>query len=407
MKERLYYAFEQGLSSSINFVITIVIARIGGKELLGDYLILYGFYFFFFRFHAATVCMPLATSAIEKDEISIIRSNYTLSIILFFIMQLCYPILNQFFLTNPIGIMDCLIISTSSISLLNFEYYRRSLILKKDIIKAIILNFSYLFLLSLQFLYVYNQSILLEVADIYMIFLLSSLPVLNKLFQDKSNLKVFSSITLVCRHLSQQRGLIVNAISQWWNAQAPFFSIAYFIDASSISIVGVVRNLFGPLNILLLSIESYIPKKFSQLIYRNKYIELKNNIISEIIFSTSLMAVVGIAMIGFSERIISIIYGKEFYSADIPLIVGIYIGIYYMSFLSRYMSCALRAFNKSILIGKISFKTIILLTALLVCFVPSYKVFGAMLSILLSEILFLLLSGFYVYELLKNTKDCY
>lgn len=390
--DRFFSLVDQGVVSAINFLHIWLVAKYSNSEVLAQYILIYGAGFLLLRIHAAVITMPLAISSKESlVSFNSVLSRYHGFNLLFLFLALLfnliatYGIVLWFNLSESIfNFMTIPVILAFNVS---FEYVRRTLLNYYSKWVGVFFNLIYGTLLVggvAYSLYTFGRDI--HIDKLFLGFGLSVIfsNIIWFVLIYFNGLKL-SSLKSCSAHFLKESGVIFNNLSQWAAGQGIYYILMFFSGAGSVALLAVLRNLFGPLNVVLLSLEGFLPKMFAASYVSGGVSLLSAKVIKEVYIIALLSTLLLLVALVFGEKVISVLYSEEYASHIEILMIISFVFIYFFAFISRIILCALRAMGIANISGLISILGLAVLMLVAIITIKSGGAAAAAVSMLVSE----------------------
>ncbi len=325
-----------------------MVATTTGVRSLSHYVISFSFCLLAIRIHAALVAMPFATEygADTQSQGSVVARSHALTdkVLLWIPLlgMLGFSVLLLLVPAMPGTFAGACIIALASTAAMLSEHIRRVFLITER--RKTLLAFD-------------AVSSLLIVAGVWAAlmagmegewlllgFTLSacaSLPV-YVLIRNRDKNGNGTKPSLRCQ-VTAQRPLLLNNIAQWATGQSAYFLTAALLSAKEVSVIAILRNLFGPLNLVLLSLEGTLPKSLAAVFSKGGEPRLRAAIAREFLYATLGFGTFSLGVIIFGRDVVALIYG-----VDIAEPIGVWLllgfaSMYWLAVLSRILMVALRA----------------------------------------------------------------
>ncbi len=403
--QRVTSLLDQGIWSILNFAHVWLVAYFTVPDSLGRYIIGFSFCLLACRIHAALVAMPLATEygVASIDRKKMLCTYHTLNDkvieLILIIGVLCAFILTWTFDSLQLSFTSIAIISLASGCLVLNEHIRRILLISGHskqlyIFDAVIAVLAFIGIFAAIKTGMHGEAILLGFLLPGVASLLSYMALRKKCFTLAKKSKN------ICLHFKAQRPLLVNNLAQWATGQSGYFITALLLSSNEVAILAILRNLFGPLNILILSLEGILPKAMSTAFSIGGYSALKNAVMREFMYVIVGFSIFSIGIVIFSSSIVTLVYGANKESSiETIYLIGMAM-VYGLAVLSRIVITALRAQSNVNAIGHIALFGLALFLISGVLFAKLFGVGGVVAAMVITESCML---GFLF--LLFNTKS--
>ena len=387
---RVLSIIDQGFVSASNFIIAILVARFLGLEVLGSYIIIFGGIVLMLRLHASIICMPMVTSPITID--GFIKEKKYL------VFQLCFILLQLFISPLMLYVFLLLLLKQdpelslfvsymlAMVGILTQEFVRRHMISSGRLFMAALFSFTYVLIVMFVVLVIPQDQISLD--TFFYTFAVAGVPAI--VFYLKLSIKLNSydfkkAFSELFSHIKNSISLISNNMLQWCSGQYIHYILFIFLGPVSVGLIAAVRNIFGPINILLLSLEGFLPKKFTSA-YK---VDDSEGLYKEVLFELKL-AVLGFVVLGLFLQFSGMYIFQLMYdisSEDAYPVMMLFLFIYTAAFLWRIVMISLRVIGKIRILGAVSIISLLTLVVSSLILIPIYGVLGGVSSMLLSEIL--------------------
>ena len=391
---RLWSILDQGFISASNFIISILVVRFLGLEIFGYYIIVYGGIALMLRLHAAYICMPMVThlaqtnDEIEKTKYMILHLFFLISQIviaplilyLFFVLFIKIPLDSNIFISYTLAM----------ISLLTQEFVRRYMISVGKLKIATAFSFTYVFLVALVIMLIPHNYVALDA--FFYSFSIAAIPAF--IFYIKNIIgfrmkNVFQVVKYIYLDVNKSTPLIYNNVMQWFSGQYIHYVLIFFTGASAVGLLAAVRNIFGPVNVLLLSLEGFLPRKFVEVYKRNKISALRIEILQEIKIIIIGFFILGIVLQIGGVELFHFMYDAE--SDFIYMIMMLFLVVYAAAFLWRVIMIGLRAIDEIKIVGSASIISLCCLIVISLFLVPKYGAIGGVISMAFGELITLVI----------------
>lgn len=362
---RIINFIDQGISSAANFLLIWIIVKNYSPNILANFIIIYGFQLLTTKIHASLVVLPLiieisshlkdkdkflASAAFFKRNEKVILINITISLIVITIVGFFLD------LSSKEIIISSFFVSTSNI----YEFIRRLYINTYLVKYHLYLSITYHALLLAG---VYLSSSYINTSSLATIFIGFILPTLISLtvYLISKNYICGNNSPSNCsilKIIKSEIGILSTNINQWLIAQLSYYVAFIFIGSQGVSTLGVIRSLFGPLNVFLLSLEGFLPKYFGIEVQNPK--KLRKKIQKEILWLLTLFTIIFFAMFFFGENLVRRLYGDVYAEAfNIKIILALMCLIYFFAAISKVLIITLRIIRESKYLKNVSLGVLI------------------------------------------------
>lgn len=356
---RLVSLIDQAIWSLVNFAHVWLVAVATTYHSLSEYVISFSFCLLAIRVHAALVAMPLATQygvGVVPRHLIIAQYhvfNDKVLVVLPVVMMMVYGVAHAAFGSQiaPLG-TPVVVAATASLVMLS-EHLRRVLLLRGRL--PLLVGFDV-------------GCGLLTFAGVWMAvhFGLTGAWILSGFFAPG----LFSGCVYVwLRHsrrsvrgppaslrnqLVSQSPLLINNLAQWATGQSAYFLTAALLSSREVAVVAILRNLFGPLNLVLLSLEGVLPKLFGAAISTGGVASLRATMVKELGYASLGFVAFSAAIIWAGPAVVGLLYGE----GNAALVNTTYLlgfaATYWLAVLSRIVTVALRARGDVASLGKVA-----------------------------------------------------
>lgn len=404
---RIINFIDQGVSSAANFLLILIIAKNYSPNVLASFIIIYGFQLLATKIHASLVTLPLIMemSIHPKDNDKLLASSVFFKrnekvIFINIVISLTLITIVGFFLDLS---SKEIIISSFSVSASNiYEFIRRlyinTYLVKYHLCLAITYYVSLLAGVYISFYYINTPSLTTIFIGFLTPILISFIAYLiSKNYICKDNNPNDCSIWEI---IKIEVGTLSTNINQWLIAQVSYYVAFLFIGSHGVSTLGVIRSLFGPLNIFLLSLEGFLPKYFAVEI--NNIGKFKKKIQKEILWLLILFSHILLAMLFFGESLVKRLYG-DFYAEtfNINIIIATMCLIYLFATVSKISIIALRVIRESTYLKNVSLVALIASTITIIPASIYFNLYGLLAVSAAMELAVALLFSLKVFKLLE------
>lgn len=249
---------DQAMFSGVNFLLTIVIARLFSPELFGVYAALLLALYFILNFLTAFIIQPLQVIiSKEKEQQNYILFNFSMLITIVFLLSILtfisFSIFEIEYLVKPYLVPTILFFSLFLIH----DFFRKVFLALALIQKAFIIDFLYVITLALLIAYTYVTG--LNFKQFLYLIGLSYLPAvlygITTIQLKYANFNMW--INYFKQNIQQGRYLVLSAAVQWWSSNLFVVSSGLFLGLEALGAFRLVQSLFGILNIFLQTLENY------------------------------------------------------------------------------------------------------------------------------------------------------
>jgi O-antigen/teichoic acid export membrane protein len=177
--------------------------------------------------------------------------------------------------------------------------------------------------------------------------------------------------------LRREGHLVAGNLLGWANQQGVTYIVAALLTPYSVGILGAVRNLFAPIGVLLLSLESFLPGRMAYVVRRHGPAVMWRQVLVALAVSAVLMAGAATAFVEYGRVLVVWLYGPAFVEAySIPLLLSFAL-IYLFALTSQVLSVAARVQQqlRQIVAGRLAALATLIASALV--FVPLFGIQGA------------------------------
>lgn len=391
---RFVSIIDQGIISAVNFLHIWLVARYTEAGVFSAYVLAFGAGLMMLRIHAAVVSMPLSISSRvplqhRNEMLSWYHGLhlYSLGVTLLLGFIAIYWIAE--WLNLPAPKFDFVIISIVITLNLTCEYIRRIMLNYYSKWLSVTFNAIYGILLVCGIgvsLYCYGKNV--NVTNLYMGFSAAIifgniiwiiLIIMNRIEYPSGNACI--------DHVRKEGGVILNNISQWGSGQGIYYLLMTLSNEKSVAILAVLRNLFGPLNIFLLSLEGFLPKLFASSYMLGGSKLLHSKVVKEFIVIILAAVILLFVALMYGEIIIGIMYGDDYVNDINEIMIMCFVFIYSFAFISRIILCALRVIGVASISGFISVAGLLAMVVLAVISIRGGGAGAAAMSLLVSELI--------------------
>ncbi|MFQ3214612.1 MAG: O-antigen/teichoic acid export membrane protein [Marivirga sp.] len=249
---------DQAMFSGVNFLLTLVIARLFSPALFGMYAALLIALYFVLNFLTAFIIQPLQVIiSKEENQENYVLFNFSLLLVIVGVIGaiafFSFIVLHLEFIEQSYLVPTLLFFSL----FLVHDFFRKVLLARANIHKAFVIDLLYVVTLAVFIAYAYVMQVAFE-QFLFMIGL-SYLPaiVYGLSLLTVSQLKISLWTKYFRQHVKHGRYLVLSAAVQWWSSNLFVVSSGIFLGVEALGAFRLVQSLFGILNIFLQTLENY------------------------------------------------------------------------------------------------------------------------------------------------------
>lgn len=398
---------DQMMVSGSNFLVAIIITRLGNLELYGFFALGWMALLFLSSVHQAFILLPMMSLGPKKSEQEkppYFRQSQILqflfSFILFIIISPIVALSNQFL---PDWQLSSLfpILPLAIFAYLSQDYYRRYFFINGQPLFALIIDFiAYPGMIAgIIGLYFFDH---LDVPAVYTIVLSSFgsaalLGVILAKISFKISLKGFSDI--LTQHWRFSSWLLGTALLQFFSSNYFLLAAAALLGPVALGALRIAQNLLGLTHVLFQAMENVVPVKAAEAFSTQGFAEMSRYLKA---ISTKSAIFVGLILLGislFAKPIIYWVYGEEYVTYSF-LLIG-----YCVFYLSLFPGYPLRYALRSIELTRPIFVSYVLSTCFsFLCaypFVEKWGLLGVVAGLVITQIL---MQSCYIFSLQRYAK---
>ena len=151
-------------------------------------------------------------------------------------------------------------------------------------------------------------------------------------------------ISISRRHIELARWLFGTAASQWLSGNLLLILIGSILGVEALGTVRAIQNLIGPINLIVQSLENFMPSAASQILATSPPAGLRRYINGSAIIGTSIFAVGILLSMPLLPYIVDLLYRRQFPSQEV---VWLALGLYATSgFVAAVFMAGLRALGE-------------------------------------------------------------
>jgi len=340
---RLASLVDQGIASALNFAHVFVVARVTSGTVLGEYVLLFGVGFLAVRIHAALVAMPLATAAGSDATWEATNSHFlalhrwTLTFLVVLMVPVCY-VVGSAVSGAGFGGREALIVAAALAVVVNQELVRRMLLNSGLVLHNIVASVAFAALLVTGVALTADPSRGSAVIFVgYAPAGVLSAAMLTWLGRRFGRGRLSFSDWM--RNAKEQHPLLLNNLSQWGSGQGIYYVAGWLLGVNAVGILAVLRNVFAPLHVALLSLEGHLPRTLREAAGQG---ELGARVRSEL--RVLWMGVpLGVLIVAFGDSVIEWAYGGSYHEGVTRAMLLGFLLVYVLAYASRVLLSALRA----------------------------------------------------------------
>ena len=282
----LVVGIDQAVLSAGSFVITLLLIRLLEIEQFGKFVIFQSILMLMMAIHGALIISPLSVSVPKMDKPEAIRyvSQLTFGqIALNLLISLALVIIATlfkvfgFFLDYVNGIY---LVSIASFFYLQYLFFRSVLLARIKVVLALIGDIVFVVVQLILIYALYKNTLLTDFSAILIISMAALSAVLLKVFclKEYFSRKKESVWFGLKSSFNQGRWLFGAAFIGWIRTNGINYVSLYFLGPLAPAVLKALQTLFGPINMLLVGLESLVPQFLSmQLVQANGFEKFKKS----------------------------------------------------------------------------------------------------------------------------------
>jgi len=407
---------DQALVSGTNFLTGLLLARFLGLEGYGHFMLAYGLVLFVSGIQVALIVSPMMVTIPKLDyfDIPIYLKSVTFQQLLFSIATLIFTGLAIFLLAGimrmPQLVALTLPVAFTASAFTTQDFIRRLLIVTDKSAQAFVNDFiSYgLQLGGLIYWFLnWDQS---AYSAFWIISATSAIAIAHGIFAGWSLIRgdstrapstELSFVSVLIRHWEFGKWLVARNTTYWGASQFLIYLAGAMLSASAVGALTATRNIIGFANVLFLALENIVPTRAAAMLKQRGHVGLKKYLRRVSLMGSLLTGLIVLIAVAAPEFWLDLVYGEE-YAGYGWLVIGW--GIYYIvGFFHRPLSAGLRALDKT---KDIFTATLFGMIATMLISYPAislFKLSGAMISLILVQIIILIILTYRFRFQIKNT----
>lgn len=308
---------DQAVVSGSRFLMTLIIARCLGVSEYGVYVILWSYILFIASIQTPLIINPLMTMCAKKKNRNegklfsfflIFQSLFTVAS--FCILILIYWVSSFFYSIYSFKVFIAIVFYGIIYNF--FEFLRKYLLCSfndKDVLVYDGAVYASVFVAIFGLIYFDVTSLINLAIFLGCIYFIAVMIILTRINWVKIDKKYFISKFKDNYNFSHQ--MIKQSIMQFFSGHFFLYVSVYFLGVYSSGVIGILKNLFGPLLVLLMFIESHLPRLVAQK-HEKSFRSLKQFIKKYLFLFMVGVSVFSLIIIIFSNNIITTFYGSEY-----------------------------------------------------------------------------------------------
>ena len=402
--------FNQLIISGTNFSVAVILSRILGPELFGNFSLLWLVPLFLISIQQSMITSPLYALGVkvQNDKLNAYISSFfwiTICLLIFFILTslIFSSIIKKFSYFEFLDQFHFLIILCSCLYILQ-DFFKRILVFQKKYFMSLKLDVlaygSYLFL---TIICTYYDSIsILNILQIFSIsFLFSSVYGFFSMKVVFSNFAYFKKIFMI--NINYSKWLVLSNVVQWGGGNFFLILTTTILGSSFLGGLRIIQNFFGLFNVIFAALDNIFPIQFARL-YNQKEFKKLNVYILKILSIGVLVTILVILVYPLMKEIIIFIFSEKY--VDFIYIYIWFAIITFFIYLNKVLVYLLRSVDFTLPILISYFTNFIFSLSSANFLIQTLKIDGTCLGLLIIQInmtVIILIS----IKFFKNDSTCY
>lgn len=320
MRKNLIIAVtDQGLVSVATFATGILVARILGVETFGVYVLASGSFLFLASLQQALVLTPMSVygAANKKDTRQYIYSTHKLQLLIAIIITCLLLIVSQLGAIKNISpqAQEAFIwLSPVAFFQLSYDFWRQLLLSRQQLPLLLAVDtFSKTILITSLIILAVIFSETATLKHVYFILVLSSVIGTSFAWYKARHYMASGKASAYWKkNIEFGKWAVSNLLILMGNGQIPYYSAAFIIGTTATGVLGAAVQLLGVFQIFLNGIVNYYLPIAVHAYNDGGITELKKQVRHAMLLMSSLVSIVTIPTILYTDTIVEIIYGKDF-----------------------------------------------------------------------------------------------
>jgi O-antigen/teichoic acid export membrane protein len=388
---------DQAMVSGVNFCTGIILVRYLGLEEFGRFTLAWLIILFFNSIQFAAVISPMMSIGPKKAEKEFPKYYGAVFLQQLFWSTACFVSIffcvwgSQFFFDWQIHKVSGPL-ATALLAVQSQDFLRRYFFVRERAALAFV-NDCICYLGRLLLLVVYFQFRAFDIKEVlWLISCTSGLATVAGFY--KTGQLIFIRIyvyRVIKEHWHFSKWLIVSALMQWASGNFFLIAAASVLGAFAVGVIKAAQNIIGITHILFQAMENFVPSKAS-FYYRQGGAICLINYLKKVTLIGGVVTLFIVLIISLFPKVwLSFFYGEKY--SEVSYVVLWFSPIYLCIFLNFSLRSGLRSLNytKAIFNGYLAMTTFSLISAYPI--INWLKIHGAMVGILVTQIIFLFISS--------------